>query len=118
MIFIIDDDAVMAKCVARACERSGFKTRVFGDAISAMAAFNEGLPEMIFLDILLSGPDGFTLLNELISYPDTMKIPVVVISSLDFSGRDLSDYGVVGVLDKTTMTPEDIKNYARKYAGR
>lgn len=118
MIFIIDDDTAMAKCVARACEKCGSKTRIFGDAISAMAALDDELPTMIFLDILLSGPDGFTFLNELISYPDTMKIPVVVISSLKFSERDLRNYGVVGVLDKTTMTPEDVKGYARKYAGR
>lgn len=117
MIFIIDDDVIMAKCVARACEKSGLKTRIFGDAITAMAALNEDLPEMIFLDILLSGPDGFTFLNELVSYSDTMKIPVVVISSLKFSEKDLRDYGVVGVLDKTTMMPEEIRGYARKYAG-
>lgn len=117
MIFIIDDDAIMARCVARACEKSGLKTQIFGDAITAMNALEKGLPEMIFLDILLSGPDGFTFLNELVSYSDTMKIPVVVISSLKFSEKDLRDYGVVGVLDKTTMTPEEIQGYARKYAG-
>ena len=44
---------------------------------------------MIFLDILLTGPDGFTFLNELISYSDTAKIPIVIVSSLDFSGKDL-----------------------------
>ena len=118
MIFVIDDDAIMAKCVARACEKCGFKTRIFGDAISAMAAINDELPEMIFLDILLSGPDGFTFLNELVSYSDTMKIPVVVISSLQFEERDLANYGVVAVLDKAKMRPEEIQDLAREYAGR
>jgi len=115
MIFVIDDDKVMARCIAKA---AGENTRIFGNAIEAMAALSEELPEMIFLDIMLSGPDGFTFLNEMISYPDTMKIPIVVISSLDFSGRDLSEYGVVGVLDKSNMTPEDIKKYVEEYAGR
>ena len=31
----------------------------------------------IFLDILLPGADGFTFLNELTSYPDTAKIPII-----------------------------------------
>ena len=70
---------------------------------------------MIFLDILLDGPDGFTFLNELVSYTDTAKIPVVIISSLDLSDKDLSVYGVVGVLDKAEMVPKDIKRYARQY---
>ena len=118
MIFIVDDDVVMAKCVARACEKCRLKTRIFGDAISAMNAINDELPEMIFLDILLSGPDGFTFLNEMISYSDTMKIPIVVISSLEFKEKDLVDYGVVAVLDKAKMRPAEIQDLARKYAGR
>ena len=70
---------------------------------------------MIFLDILLDGPDGFTFLNELVSYSDTARIPVVIISSLDFGGKDLSNYGVVGVLDKANMKPEDIRSYVEQY---
>lgn len=112
MIFVIDDNEVMAECIANAC---GCSTRIFSNAIEAMAALDDELPELIFLDILLIGPDGFTFLNELASYADTAKIPVVVVSSLDFSGKDLSEYGVVGVLSKDDMTPNDIRGYADKY---
>ena len=112
MIFVIDDDTIMAKCIADACGR---ETKIFADAIEAMNALDDGLPELIFLDILLTGPDGFTFLNELISYSDTAKIPVIVVSSLDFSGKDLSIYGVVGKLSKDTMTPAEIRGYADEY---
>lgn len=114
MIFVVDDDPVMAKCIADA---AGKETKIFGDAIEAMNALEDGLPDLIFLDILLTGPDGFTFLNELISYSDTAKIPVVVVSSLDFGGKDLSVYGVVGVLSKDTMTPAEIKGYVDEYVG-
>lgn len=111
MIFIIDDDRVMAECIKRAIK---VPARIFSNAIEAMNAISEGLvPELIFLDILLDGPDGFTFLNELVSYPDTKNIPIVIVSSLDFSERDLSSYGVVGILNKDTMTPEEIRNYVR-----
>ena len=114
MIFIIDDDRVMANCISRACK---YETRVFANAIEAMGAIAQGeIPDLIFLDILLDGPDGFTFLNELVSYADTGKIPVVVVSSLDFGGKDLGAYGVVGVLNKETMLPEEILGYAKKYA--
>ena len=109
MIFIIDDDWTMARCIERAAKAPA---RIFSNGIEAMAAISEGeLPEMIFLDILLDGPDGFTFLNELVSYSDTRKIPIVIVSSFDFSGRDLSSYGVIGFLNKDTMTPEEIKSY-------
>ena len=115
MIFVIDDDEIMAECIARACKN--FEVKKFGDAITAMEAISDGeIPELIFLDILLTGPDGFTFLNELISYDDTAKIPVVVVSSLDFSKRDLKVYGVVGTLVKDKMLPREILAYAEEYA--
>lgn len=112
MIFVIDDDEIMTECVARAAQK---ETKVFTNAIEAMRALDEEMPEMIFLDILLDGPDGFTFLNELSSYVDTAKIPIVIISSLDLSNKDLSSYGVTGVLDKAKMTPKDIKKYVEQY---
>lgn len=117
MIFVIDDDEIMAECVARAC--GNLEVQTFGNAIEAMNAIAEGvMPDLIFLDVLLTGPDGFTFLNELISYEDTAKIPVVIVSSLDFNERDLAVYGVVGMLAKDKMLPREIRNYAEKYARR
>ena len=114
MIFIIDDDEIMAECVARA---AGGTVKIFGNAIEAMNAIADGeLPDLIFLDILLTGPDGFTFLNETISYKDTVEIPVVIVSSLDFGERDLSTYGVVGVLNKDKMRPDDVRKYVEEYA--
>ena len=116
MIFIIEDDIVMGGVMAMMC--GGGDVRVFSDAISAMGSISEGVvPDLIFLDVLLDGPDAFTFLNELVSYSDTAKIPVVVVTSLDLADRDLSAYGVVGVLSKETMKPGEMKEYAKKYAG-
>lgn len=115
MIFIIDDDKIMAECIKRASRK---KAKIFSNAIEAMADISDGLvPDLIFLDILLDGPDGFTFLNELVSYDDTKKIPVVIVSSLDFKGRDLESYGVVGILNKDEMRPEEIRRYAEEYIG-
>ena len=114
MIYVIDDDEIMGECVARAC--TGHEVRQFTNAIEAMNFLAEaGPPDLIFLDILLDGPDGFTFLNELQSYADTAVVPVVIVSSLDFAGRDLRSYGVVEALHKDTMRPEQIRVLAEKY---
>ncbi|MBR2836934.1 response regulator [Candidatus Saccharibacteria bacterium] len=113
MIFIIDDDEITAKCIAKAAKRPA---RIFNNAIEAMDEIARGeLPEIIFMDIMLAGPDGFTFLNELISYTDTAKIPIVIVSSLDFGTTNLSAYGVVGTLNKEQMTPQEIFSYAKRY---
>ena len=114
MIFVVDDDRIMAECIARAC--SGREVKIFGNAVETMAAISAGeLPDLIFLDVMLTGPDGFTLLNELASYADTVQIPVVLVTSLTMGKRDLSSYGVVGILEKDTMRPEDVRRYADEY---
>lgn len=111
LIYIIEDEPIMADCIASAImgvAEEPVEIAVFNDGVSAMAAVNENLPDVILLDVMLTGPDGFAFLNEMISYPDTAKIPVVLISSLDLSKRNLSHYGVKQTLDKAKMTPEDI----------
>ena len=120
MIYIIEDDEIMAECIARAC---GDGVQIFGNAIEAMQAIDEGanvgrLPDLIFLDVLLTGPDGFTFLHELMSYDDTSKIPIVMVTSLNLAEKDLSVYGVVEVLDKNTMRPEDIGRCVTKYTSK
>ena len=113
MIFIIDDDKDMATCIKRACHK---ECKIFANAIDSMSAIADGvMPDLIFLDILLDGPDGFTFLHELASYSDTAKIPVVIVTSLNLVNQNLASYGVIGVLDKDTMLPKDIKKYVDEY---
>jgi CheY-like chemotaxis protein len=116
MIFVIDDDRDFAECIARMlkafCDE---EVAIFGNAIDAVTATSEEIPKLIFLDILLDGPDGWTFLNEMMSYGDTEKIPIVIMSSLDFADKDLSNYGVVTTLNKSEMTPEDIRELVEEY---
>ena len=115
MIYVIDDDEIMAECVAQACGRSS-KVRMFTNAIEAIQTLDSSeLPDLIFLDILLDGPDGFTFLNEMASYADTARVPIVIVTSLDLAGKDLTEYGVVGVLEKDKMTPREIREYVERY---
>ena len=114
MIFIIEDDLTFASCLKKYCK--GEQVNIFSNIIDAVNALDDELPSLIFLDVLLTGPDGFTLLNELASYPDTAKIPIVIVSSLNFAGKDLSAYGVVGTLNKETLTPKEIQSYVELYS--
>ncbi len=120
LVYVIEDDPMMADVIALAARSTVLfdmegkeihpDVKVFNDAVEPFSEMKTELPDVILLDVLLSGPDGFTFLNELISYYDTAKIPVVLISSIDMSQRNLEHYGVFHALDKGTMTPEDIRD--------
>ena len=112
MIHIIDDDVIMSECIANFVKPQ--EAHIFTNVIDAIAALNDEIPDLIFLDVLLDGPDGFTYLNEIASYSETEKIPIVLVTSMNLP-TELSSYGVVKVLDKSTMTPVDIRALAKKY---
>ena len=76
--------------------------------MSALSDSPDALPDLILLDVLLDGPDGFTLLHELSSYDDTAKIPIILATSLRLNLADLSVYNVKNILYKDIMTPVDI----------
>ena len=112
-IFIIEDDPDFAEIYQKHLKRNfpEIPLQIFYNAIEANAAFSElseeELPSLIILDILLTGPDGFTLLNELLSYPETSQIPVLLISSLNLGQMSLQAYNVRAILNKETFTPAD-----------
>ena len=115
-IFIIEDDLDFAEIYQKHLKRNfpEIPLQIFYNAIEANAAFSElseeELPSLIILDVLLTGPDGFTLLNELLSYPETSQIPVLLISSLNLGQMSLHAYNVRAILNKETFTPADFVN--------
>ena len=117
MILVVDSDEIMGGCLIRTFEKNKISGHLSKNAIEAINFVADGgAPEMVFLDVMLTGPDGFTFLNEMASYADTMKVPVVIVSEKDFSGFDLSEYNVVGCLNKNIFKPEEVLFYAREYA--
>lgn len=113
LAYVIEDNEIMSELFSRylcgVCE-----VKVFHDAISAIQNISADAPDMIFLDVLLTGPDGFTFLNEIVSYEDTAKIPVVIVTSLDIKADSLKNYNVVKILRKDSLIPDDMKDIARE----
>ena len=113
LAYVIEDNEIMSELMARYL-RGITEVKTFNDVISAISNISNDKPDMIFLDVLLTGPDGFTFLNEIVSYEDTAKIPVVIVSSLDMKTETLKNYNVIKIIKKEEMVPDDIKKIARE----
>jgi len=109
-VLIVEDDKWLAEHFARVIEMAGYKTAVSYHAWAAIDAIDDFNPDVIILDVLLTGNTAFTLLHELQSYGDTGKIPVILCTNLasELKFADLEMYGVRRMLDKTTMVPDDL----------
>ena len=109
-VMIVEDDPWLAQLQSDALQKAGYKTKLVPNAPSAIAAIDEGLPDVILLDVLMTGQTGFALLNELQSYTDTVNLPIILCTNLasDIQLADVKPYGVQRIIDKSTMQPSDI----------
>lgn len=109
-VLIIDDDPWVAEQHARVLQKAGYKTAISPHALVAIDTIDEIHPDVIILDVLLTGSTAFTLLHELQSYGDTGAIPIVLCTNVaaDIAIDDVRPYGVRRILDKTTMQPDDM----------
>ena len=109
-ILVVEDDEWMARQHIRTLRAAGIQAEYVGHALAAMDALDARMPDVIVLDVLLPGPNAFTLLHELRSHADLAAIPVVLCtnSADSLAKKDLSAYGVKMILDKTTMQPRDL----------
>ena len=110
--FILEDDPIFARLFSKSLHRAfpDSTVNIFENAIDAINALPDGCtpPSVIILDVLLTGPDGFTFLNEIASYSDLSNIPIIIVSSLNFPMQTLESYNVKKILNKATMTPQDL----------
>lgn len=120
MILIIDDDPEMQEAMSLLTEQleGGTTWTCSEDVMLAIDIIGMEEPDVIFLDVMLNGPNGFTLLNELQSDVRLARIPIVLMSSLPLPKKGLEQYNIVGTLNKATMKPPEVLAYMRKYHGR
>ncbi|MEW6591378.1 MAG: response regulator [Pseudomonadota bacterium] len=77
---IVDDSPTVVFALKKILQSAGFITLEAGDAESGVELARQELPDLIFLDIILPGANGFAALRTLRKDPATAHIPVIMIS--------------------------------------
>ena len=77
-ILIVDDDANIAELIALYLEKECFDTKIVGDGESAVPAVRSFSPDLILLDIMLPGMDGYQVCREIRSRD---SVPVIMLSA-------------------------------------
>jgi CheY-like chemotaxis protein len=81
-VLCVDDDRNLCQLVARALATEGYEVRTSGDATSALAVFRDVVPDLVLLDTLLPGRDGFSVLEEIRGMDGPVgQTPVVLLSA-------------------------------------
>jgi two-component system, OmpR family, response regulator ResD len=77
-VLVVEDEATMADVVARYLRRDGHEVRVVGDGLEAVAAYQEFHPDLLVLDLMLPGIDGFEVVRRIRRVAET---PVIMLTA-------------------------------------
>lgn len=77
---IIDDSATVVVALRKILRSAGYATREASDAEQGLTMIGQEQPDLIFLDIILPGMNGFGALRAIRKDPVTQHIPVIMIS--------------------------------------
>ena len=76
MIFCVEDDNNIRDLLVYTLETTGFHARGLEDSQELWKALAEEEPELILLDIMLPGEDGYSILEKLKKSSGTRDIPI------------------------------------------
>lgn len=77
-IVIVEDEPSISEVVSLYLRRAGYEVSSFSDGLSALNELTDRLPDLIILDVMLPGMDGFTLIRKL---RDQSDVPVILLTS-------------------------------------
>jgi twitching motility two-component system response regulator PilH len=80
-ILIIDDSPTDTRVFSLMLERNGHQVSTAGSAEDGMAAAEREQPDLILMDIILPGMNGFQATRALSRGPKTQHIPIIIVST-------------------------------------
>jgi signal transduction histidine kinase/CheY-like chemotaxis protein len=82
-VLIIDDDESVHGVLTNMLTREGYSTRVARDGKEGLRIAREYHPDIIILDILMPGMDGWSVLSQLKTTPGLAEVPIILLTMLE-----------------------------------
>jgi len=109
-ILIIEDDKFLRELIIQKLGKEGFEVDEAAEGEEGIKRLQENKPDLVLLDLILPGIDGFEVLRRVKADKATAAVPVVILSNL--GQRDDVDKGLeLGAVDyliKAHFTPGEI----------
>jgi CheY-like chemotaxis protein len=82
-ILVVDDDLSIRNLLRQELEDAGYRVREAGNSMEALNAIRVERPDLIVLDVMMPGMNGFDAAAVLKNDPRTADIPVIILSVLE-----------------------------------
>ena len=80
-IFVVEDDADIARLVRHHLEGAGYRTRVFATTLAVIAEAEKDIPAIFLLDVMVPGGDGFDLCRRIRGQRRLQTIPIIFLTA-------------------------------------
>jgi CheY-like chemotaxis protein len=107
-ILLIDDSSVNNLLLQNILEDEGFEVQIAFSGREGLEKIDINKPDLVVLDIMMPRMDGFEVLKQIISNPETKNIPVSMLTAKKDS-KDEELAREIGAVDYMTK-PVDIEN--------
>lgn len=107
-ILIIDDDASIIELVKVNLEIQGHSVLIANNALTGIAIAQQETPDLIILDLMMPGVDGFTTCQRIKQQSSTKDIPILMLTALSRTDDKVSGFnaGADDYLTKPFELPE------------
>ena len=80
-ILIIDDEFPMRYLIEHQLKQEGFKVTLAKDGPDGLTAVSQHKPDLVVLDVMMPGMDGFEVCQQIKTTPETAQIPVIFLTA-------------------------------------
>jgi len=81
-IVVIEDDPVIQKLITQTLLREGYEVVTASDGSAGLRTVKETNPNLVVLDISMSGLDGYQVCQYLRSDPATANLPIIMVTAM------------------------------------
>lgn len=82
-ILIVDDQKVMRETIGMLLSKQGYELEFAGDGQTALRKAAELIPDVILLDIMMPGMDGYEVCRQLRQHAVLAEVPIVMVTALN-----------------------------------
>lgn len=115
-VLLVDDDLAILDALQIILSDAGYATKTVREGENVLSAVDDFHPDMLFLDIWMSGKDGLEVAAELKKNDKTKHIPIVMISALSHAEKAARQIGADDYLMKP-FTIAEVLTKTKKYTG-
>lgn len=81
-ILVVEDDRFLRELIIKKISKEGFEVVSAVDGEDGIKKIKEEKPDLVLLDLILPGIDGFEVLSQMKEDPEIKSIPVIILSNL------------------------------------